>query len=82
MKDGLSLPKLIDKTIPFFSALDPIVDIALFMTDIFNIKDSIKTSLFLLASTFAILFYELVIPCVPLAIGLFVLSNSYFMRRF
>jgi hypothetical protein len=39
VKDNLALTQMVDKTLPFLSALDPIVDMALYMEDIFTLKD-------------------------------------------
>lgn len=65
-----------------FAALDPVVDLTFFLNDIFTIKDPLHTFTFLMVITFSILFYELTLPCIPIAFILIVLSNSYYMRRF
>jgi hypothetical protein len=65
-----------------FSALDPIVDLAFFLNDIFTIKNPLHTFTFLMIITFSILFYEIALPCIPIAIIIIILSNSYYMRRF
>ena len=71
-----------ERTIPMFAALDPVVDLAFFLNDIFTIKVPLHTATFLMVITFSILFYEFALPCIPIALMFLILSNSYYMRRF
>jgi hypothetical protein len=38
--DNLSMTQMVDKTLPFLAAIDPVVTFALFMNDIFAMKDT------------------------------------------
>lgn len=80
--DNLELAKLVEKTLPFLAALDPVVSVAFFLEDIFTLKDMTRTLLFLTASSLAILFFELAIAMLPVALMLYILSNSYYMKRY
>ena len=65
-----------------FAALDPMVDLYYYMQDIFTMKNPMISALFLMINTFTILYYEIMLPLIPLGIAVFILSNSYYMRRF
>lgn len=73
---------MIDKTMPFLAAIDPAVTTAVFFIDIFTLKNLLHTLLFLTAATLGVIFFELAISATPLAISVFILYNSYFMRRY
>jgi hypothetical protein len=73
---------MIEKTMPFLAAIDPAVTVAVFLVYIFTLKNLLHTLLFCVAATLGIIFFELAVSAAPLALALFILYNSYFMRRY
>ena len=82
MKDHFQLTQMIDKTMPFLAAIDPVVTIVIAFIEIFTLKNPTNTLLFLTAATLGIVYFELAISSAPLALSLFILYNSYYMRRY
>jgi hypothetical protein len=73
---------MIDKTMPFLAAIDPIVTICIGLIDIFTLKNLSNTLLFLTVATLVAIYFELALSSLPLAISAFILYNSYYMRRY
>jgi hypothetical protein len=82
LTDNLALTKLVDTALPFMAILDPIVEVWLFLEDIFTLKDITLTLLFLSASSLCVIFFELALAMLPVALALYILSNAYYMKRY
>lgn len=82
LTDNLALTKLVDTALPFMAILDPIVEVWLFLEDIFTLKDITLTLLFLSASSLCVIFFELALAMLPIALALYILSNAYYMKRY
>jgi hypothetical protein len=82
IRDNLVLGQLAELSLPFFSAIDPVITLSDFLTDVFTLKEPATTLCFLTSMSLCVLYYELALSCTPIALALFILYNSYYMQRF
>ena len=74
--------ELINSTMTLLEVLDPLVDLYEYTCAFITLQDPLKSTVFLLVTSFTILFMEIAVPMWFIGAAVFIQYNAYYQRKF